>query len=146
MCELSSNIIKNCWMWLYVHTYAHVQYNISDSLWLSRLCITVQNCKFYEGGQLLSDIVWPLELDMEFLRKYNISVLSVYTSWKRTTDWYRLLMNSSGCAINCSITPPSLTAYNMCLKCLDHSLYNWCHSTALAKISHHLTHCSRHQC
>ena len=82
MCELPSDMmqIKNCWMWLCVHTYARVQYNISDSLWLSRLCITVQNRKFYEGRQLLSDIVWPLELDMEFLTEYNISVLSVYTS------------------------------------------------------------------
>ena len=79
MCELSNDMIKNCWMWLDVHTYAHVQYNISDSLWLSRLCITMQKRNFYVGGQLLSDIVWPLELDMEFLRKYNISVLSVYT-------------------------------------------------------------------
>ena len=79
MCELSSNMIKNCWMWLDVHTYAHVQYNISDSLWLSRLCIAMLNRKFYEGRQLLSNTVWPLELDMEFLIKYNISL---YTSGK----------------------------------------------------------------
>ena len=80
MCELSSDMIKNCWMRLCVHTYAHVQFNIIDSLWRSRLCIAMQNRNFYEGRQLLSDITWPLELDMEFLRKYNISVLSVYTS------------------------------------------------------------------
>ena len=73
-----------------IRTYAHVQYNIIDSLWVSRLCIAMRNHKFYEGGSCWATyIVRPLELDMEFLIKYNISL---YTSGKRAMDWYRLLM------------------------------------------------------